>query len=128
MINNRFEAYKVKREIIRSGNFFDVKRPSKNRFGEPTDDFDYVTTINGIYHEENSFITIKTGEATQIRNKKSPKILCLYDDIKDISFDVDDVIYINGKMFKISAITNIAEWSIIADVSMEEVVCNVTKN
>ena len=35
MINTRFEAYKIKRELKRSGIDYEFKRKKKNDFGEP---------------------------------------------------------------------------------------------
>lgn len=119
MINKKFEAYKIKREIKRSGNEYEIYRHAKNEFGEPVSDEQYVGKISAIYHEENSNIQITTGDTTQVRTKKIPMLLCLYDEFVETGFEVGDFVLINGKKFKITGIVNIQEWSIIGDVSLE---------
>ena len=119
MINKKFEAYKIKREIKRSGCNYNVLRKGLNEFGEPTSDTQYVGNINALYHEENSNIQITTGDTTQIRTKKIPMLLCIYDDFNVKGFSVGDFVKINLKTFKITGIVNIQEWGIIGDISLE---------
>lgn len=119
MINKKFEAYKIKREIRRSGCNYNILRKGVNEFGEPISDIQYVGNINALYHEENSNIQITTGDTTQVRTKKIPMLLCIYDDFDEIEFSVGDFVEINSKVFKVTGIVNIQEWGIIGDVSLE---------
>ena len=79
MINTKFEAYKIKRELKRSGINYEFKRTKKNDFGEPidTDNPVIVGKLKGLYHEQNGAIKIMTGDTTQVRSKKVPMILFL---------------------------------------------------
>ena len=120
-INKEFEVYKVKRELKRSGIEYQFKRKGKNDFGEPTDELEEVGTLKGLYHEENSNIQIVTNDTTQVRTKKIPMILCLYEDAASLSLKIGDVVYFGGKTFEVTGVVNIQEWSIIADVSLEVV-------
>ena len=45
-------------------------------------------------------------------------ILCLYDN--DI-LKINDFVIINNKTFKVTGVTNIQEWNIICDISLEVV-------
>lgn len=132
MVNKDFEAYKLKRELKRSGIDYEFKRKGMNEFGEPSDEPVPIGVIRGLYHEENSNIQITTGDTTRIRTKKIPMILCLYEDAtslgsdnepaldeKEFGLKVDDQVVINGKTFKVTGIVNIQEWSIIGDISLE---------
>ena len=119
MINTRFEAYKIRRELKKSGIQYEFKRAKLNAFKEPTDDFDIVTNIFGLYHEQNSNVSIMTGDTTQTRTKKVPMILCLYEDAKLLK--VDDIVKINSKTFKVTGVVNIQEWNIVGDISLEVV-------
>ena len=121
MINTQFEAYKIKRELKRSGINYEFKRYNVNDFGEPIDEPIVIGTIQGLYHEKNSSIRITTGDTTQVRTKKIPMILCLYDDAASLALQVGDLLEINKKQFKVTGVTNIQEWNIIADVSLEVV-------
>lgn len=132
MVNKDFEAYKLKRELKRSGIDYEFKRKGMNEFGEPSDELVPIGVIRGLYHEENSNIQITTGDTTRIRTKKIPMILCLYEDTtslgsdnepaldeKEFGLKADDQVVINGKTFKVTGIVNIQEWSIIGDISLE---------
>lgn len=121
MINTRFEAYKIKRELKRSGIDYEFKRSGKNDFGEPTGELKIVGKLKGLYHEQNSIIQITTGDTTKTRTKKVPMILCLYENTASLVLQVDDVVKINAKTFKVTGVTNIQEWNLISDISLEVV-------
>ena len=127
MINTQFEACKIKRELKRSGIDYEFKRSGLNDFGEPDNELVTIGIIKGLYHEQNSNIQITTGDTTQVRTKKIPMILCLYDDAASLVLQVGDLLEINGRQFKVTGITNIQEWNIISDISLE-VVDNVIQN
>ena len=126
MINKQFEAYKVNREIKRSGIEYEFKRPGANDFGEPVGEPIVVGTVRGLSHEQNSDIQVTTGDTTQVRTKKIPMILCLYEDAASLVLQVGDELKINNKTLKVTGVANIQEWNIIADISLE-VVDNVVQ-
>lgn len=121
MINTQFEAYKIKRELKRSGIDYEFKRSGVNDFGEPVGEPIVVGTIRGLYHEQNSSVQVTTGDTTQVRTKKIPMILCLYEDAASLVLQVGDELKINNKTFKVTGVVNIQEWNIIADISLEVV-------
>ena len=121
MINTKFEAYKIQRELKRIGKKYEFKRAKLNDFKEPTDDEELVGKLLGLHHEQNSNISITTGDTTQIRTKKIPMILCLYEDAKLLGIKVNDKVKINSRTFKVTGIVNIQEWNIILDISLEVV-------
>lgn len=126
MINTQFEAYKIKRELKRSGIDYEFKRYGVNDFGEPVGEPTVVGTIRGLYHEQNSSVQVTTGDTTQVRTKKIPMILCLYEDAASLVLQVGDELKINSKTLKVTGVVNIQEWNIIADISLE-VVDNVVQ-
>lgn len=126
MINTQFEAYKIKRELKRSGIDYEFKRSGVNDFGEPVGEPTVVGTIRGLYHEQNSSVQVTTGDTTQVRTKKIPMILCLYEDAASLVLQVGDELKINNKTLKVTSVVNIQEWNIIADISLE-VVDNVVQ-
>ena len=126
MINTQFEAYKIKRELKRSGIDYEFKRSGMNDFGEPVGEPTVVGTIRGLYHEQNSSVQVTTGDTTQVRTKKIPMILCLYEDAASLVLQVGDELKINNKILKVTGVVNIQEWNIIADISLE-VVDNVVQ-
>lgn len=121
MVNKEFEAYKLKRELKKSGIKYKFSRAGKNKFGEPDGEPTEIGEICGLYHETNSSVSIITGDTTQTRTKKVPAILCLYDDIALLVLQVGDTVQINDKTLKVTGVVNIQEWNIIADISLEVV-------
>lgn len=121
MLNTKFEAYKLKRELKRNGIDYEFRRSDKNKFGEPQDNSKVVGKLRGLYHEQNSKVEITTGDTTQIRTKKVPMILCLYEDTASLALEIGDFINVNSKTFKVTGVVNVQEWNIIADVSLEVV-------
>ena len=117
MINTKFEAYKLRRELKRVGREYEFKRAKLNAFKEPTADDEPVGKLLGLYHEQNASISISTGDTTRTRTKKVPMILCLYEDAR--ALNVKDLVVINSKKYKVTGIVNIQEWNIIADISLE---------
>ena len=119
MINNKFEEYKIRRELLRSGNDYTFYRNGTNEFGEPVEKSVEIGTFKGLYHEQNSNIQISTGDTTQTRTKKIPMILCLFDDISGLDLKTGDFVIINSRTFKLTGIVNISEWNIVTDISLE---------
>lgn len=119
MINTKFEAYKLRRELKRVGTEYEFKRAKLNNFKEPTNESVLAGKLTGLYHEQNSHVSITTSDATQTRTKKVPMILCLYEDAKTLK--LGDTVKINSKELKVTGIVNIQEWNIIADISLEVV-------
>lgn len=117
MLNTKFEAYKVRRELKRIGKEYEFERATLNQFKEPTKDKEVVGKLKGLYHEQNSSVSISTGDTTQTRTKKVPMILCLYEDATFLK--IGDIVKINSKTLKVTGVVNIQEWNIVVDVSLE---------
>lgn len=121
MVNTKFEAYKLKRELKRSGIEYEFKRPKGNDFGEKMEEFDILGKISGIYHEQNSHVTHTTTDSAKVRAKKIPMILCLHEGTASLDLQVGDFVNINARTFKVTGVVNIQEWNIVSDISLEVV-------
>lgn len=121
MVNKKFEAYKIKRELKRSGSEYEFERNERNIFGEPVGDLKAIGKLKGLYHEQNGYISISMNDTTQVRTKKTPMVLCLYEDVASLALQVGDIVKINSVVFKVTGILNIQEWNIISDISLEVV-------
>ena len=119
MVNKNFEVYKLKRELKRSGSDYKFVRQTNNEFGEPSGYEEYLGILRGLYHESNSHVAVTMSDTTQVRTKKVPSILCLYEDVAPLALVIGDRTDINGKTMKVTGIVNIQEWNLIADVSLE---------
>lgn len=121
MINNRFEVYKIKREIKRSGIDYKFTRRAANEFGEPSGEEIEVGTIKGLYHEKNEHILVSMSDTTQVRTKKAPNILCLYDDVAPLNLAIGDKVEVSEKTMEVTGVVDIQEWKLIVDISLEVV-------
>lgn len=119
MINTKFEAYKLKRELKRSGIKLSFYRYGTNKFGEKNLEPEKIGELKCLYHEQNNNIQITGTDATRIRTEKIPMLLCLHDDLKLLNLEVDDFVFINNKRMKMTGIVDVQEWNIICDISLE---------
>lgn len=116
-----FQLNKVRRLINTQGKLFTFKRTGTNEFGEPNGQTESVN-IKGVYHETTSFLSKSATEATTIRQKPSPMILCMWEDAQKI-LHTDELAF-NGKSYKVGEVKNISEANIVGDISLEEVQTN----
>ena len=117
-INTRFEVYKLQRELRKSGVLYEFRRPHVDDFNQKSNEYEEDTIdVLGIYHEQNSYITLQSDESSVTRFKKIPMILCEYEQAKLIK--KDDTVTINGKDLIVTGVTNVQEWGLIADISLE---------
>lgn len=113
------EQKAVEREIVRNGSTYTVKRNKVDKYGEPTQEVEEVTTLRGLFHISKSFITKNTSDGSQIKTKVQPMFLALWEECKTIQNG--DFVVINGNTYKITDKNNIEEYNIIADISLEVV-------
>ena len=110
-VNNKFEVYKVKREIKRSGKEFDFFREEENDFKEKVIGSNTkVFTVKGLYYEHNahildSYLLMIATENGEYRTKRFPQIMCITEDVmyKDnegierCHINVGDFCYFSGR-------------------------------
>lgn len=70
MINNKFEAYKVVRELKRSGINYEFYRKGLNEFGEQVTVPTKVCEFKGLYHEQTNSVQTTTQDGAVTRTKK----------------------------------------------------------
>lgn len=132
MINNRFVLYQVKREIKRNPTKMKFYRRELNEFGEPNDEPTFLCEYTGLYHEHNPHMLdsykILTGQTLGVyTGDKYPQIMVPYEDfwIKDgektISVQKGDEVNWNGRLLRVTGVSNVQEWNLLYDISFEEV-------
>lgn len=128
MANLKFEAHKLERELKKSGIEYTFHRQKVNKFKEKSGEEEEVTSILGLYHESNSYVTKTNGDSGVTTTKKQPQLLCLASDFKDSNLKMDDLVRINQlspstdqKTLKLVGWVDIGNWGIVVDLSFEEV-------
>lgn len=120
-VNKEFETYKVKREIQRSGKFYEFFRQGYNMFGEPNEsETTSLGYLSGIFHQHNStYVSVATAAETRYRKKLESSILCLFADIRELGLMTGDYTIINNKPYCVTSVRDIQEWNEIAEVDLE---------
>ena len=113
------EKKAVEREITKNGSTFTVKRNKVDKYGEPTQEVEEVTTLRGLFHISKGFIIKNTSDGSQTKTEGQPMILALWEECETIQNG--DFVVINGNTYKITDKNNIEEYNIIADISLEVV-------
>lgn len=113
------EKKAVEREITKNGSTYTVKRNKVDKYGEPTQEVEEVTTLRGLFHISKGFIIKNTSDGSQTKTKGQPMILALWEECETIQSG--DFVVINGNTYKITDKNNIEEYNIIADISLEVV-------
>ena len=128
MISTVFEAYKVRREVKRCGTKLKFYRDVLNEFGEPVDELAEGAEVNGLYHEQTSYMTVTSGDGSLTRKKKPPMLLCAAEDIANAGIKFGDIVKVpvrspqmTSKTLKYIGCIDIQNWGIIVDLSFEEV-------
>ena len=118
-MNDKFEKHKVSIMVNRYGKDYSIYRKEKNEFGELTEDKVVVSSIKGVYHEQNNgYVTIATNENSQTTPKKNQMIICLFDEVEGIL--PNDIVQVNEKLLKISKVINVHELNVVANICLEE--------
>lgn len=113
------EKKAVEREITKNGSTYTVKRNKVDKYGEPTQEVEEVTTLRGLFHISKGFIIKNTSDGSQTKTKGQPMILALWEECETIQNG--DFVVINGNTYKITDKNNIEEYNIIADIFLEVV-------
>lgn len=113
------EQKAVEREIIRNGSVYTVKRNKVDKYGEPTQEVEEITTLRGLFHISKGFVTKNTSDGSRTKTKGQPMILALWKECETIQNG--DFVVINDNIYKVIDKNNIEEYNIIADISLEVV-------
>lgn len=125
MINTRFELYKLRRELARNGKEYVFYRDLDNEFGEPVEDRVEILRITALYHETSSYKFTFTNDGTTTITEKKPMLLCALQDVNgsDLKLgdytEIVDNVYGDVKRLTFSGVTDIQDFGVIADISLE---------
>lgn len=122
MTNPAFQLYKIRRLLTLQGTLVIFTKFGTNDFGEPTEEssqYEILSLFHEVATQASGYISKSTSDASTVRAKPYPKLLCLWEAAKQIS--IKDQVSFNGKTYDVNGVNNIAESNLIADVSLEEV-------
>lgn len=113
-----FLENRIKRLLKTSGMTYTFTSIRTDEYNQPTAEGGENISILGVYHEQNSFISVTSSDAASIQRKKSPMILTLLDEsVKKLK--QGDVISIGEYSYKVSGISDIQNYGVAADIYLE---------
>lgn len=112
----KFLENRVKRQIQWNGMEYEFTKMGEDAFHQPIETENKIK-VTGIYHEENSYVSKTGAESSVTVTKPSPRILCLWVDAAKISSG--DILFINGKKHKVTGVTDIQNYRVAGDISLE---------
>ena len=111
-----FLKNKVNRILKSRGMDYTFTRMTVDAYKQPTEGS--KVTIRGLYHEQNSFISVTGSDSASVQRKKSPMILTLLDDSVK-SLNQGDKITIESVSYTVSGVLDIQNYGVVADISLE---------
>ena len=116
-MNLKLQQGVLRRQIKQNGKEYVFYRYGKNKFGEIDKEVKEEININGIFHESNGYVSVTTEDGAQYRSKKSPMIIAAFEDASKIL--IGDFLEYNGKVYEVTEITDINDFGIAGDISLE---------
>lgn len=118
----RQELFKIKREIERNGQTYQMYQNAVDEYNQPTNEVIQLITAKGLLHEIVGYKSKQSSYPTTTYTEKQPMILFLHDDIKDAVTQKNLFVVINNKRYNIVAFENVQEMNIILDASLRVVI------
>lgn len=116
----QIQKAKFQRMVQANGKEYTFLRNQVDEYGEPIGALSNVATIKGIWHESQSYVSLKKEEASTVRSKPSPQILVMAEDAKPIQ--QDDFIEVDGQRYLVTGKHDPTNLGIAVDISLEVVV------
>lgn len=102
------------------GTDYNFTRAGVNDYGEPTENFELVQTICGIYHDSRkSFLELVNAESAVVKNKTNRGILC---EPCEILIKQGDKVHIDSTDFYVTAVEPVKYGDVVIamEISIEE--------
>lgn len=117
----KFEVFKLKRAIAKQGKQYTFYSYGVNSFGEPSTEKTILKTFQSLYHEQNGYISENVNNETRTTSKKIPYLMTEFQNIGTDSNEIKNgcETEIDGIKYKVTGVTNLANLSLIADISLE---------
>ena len=102
------------------GYSYTFNRKSTNEYGEKNGDESKVITFRGLFHSTNNHLNLTTSDGNTVRGKNTYQIMSTWENVKSIK--QEDTVQVNNDLYKVTAIENVAEKSIVGEISLELII------
>lgn len=118
--NKIFLVNKLARQLKCNGSSYTFERKAEDKYHQKTGAKTLTTIDKAIYHESNSYVQISTSDGARVKSKPQPMLLMTHED--GLKLNVDDIVIISLKAYKVTGMNNIQNYDVAADVSLEMIV------
>ena len=120
------QARKIERLILKRGEKFTFTRYKKNEFNEVGTELDKIISFTGVFHVSNkanvgSYTQVFNEDATRREARKQYSIITTYDRFVGNEVQIDDIVEIANKKYKVMAYYDIESLHYGIEVSLEDI-------
>lgn len=119
MIQSKFLRNKIDRQIKYNGSLFTFVRYGVDDYGQFTDEVIARFIFDGLFHETVKHVSLAESDEARIFDVPKSYILCLYEYGKEIK--IDDHVVINEKEYRVTGKTDVNNFQVAFDISLEMV-------
>ena len=112
-----FLKHRIEQQLKYNGIEYEFTRYMEDKYHQVVSEEEEKIVITGIYHETNSHITETGSDGSVTTSKPVPMILCLWSDASNIKNG--DIVEISGNRYKVTGSSNIQNYDIAGDISLE---------
>lgn len=117
MLNVDVQKAKLARIIRENGLEYTFLRQNLDEYGEPLQGLTKIVTLWGLWHESQSYVSLKKEDASTVRSKPSPQVLAIAEDAKLI--EQGDLLLVGSQKYTVSGVHDPTNLGIAADISLE---------
>lgn len=115
-----FLKNKINRQIKLNGSTYKFDHFGTDEYGQRSDEVQETFIVNGIFHEIVKYVSITEADGARVVDVPKSYILCLFEDGEPIN--IDDQVEINEKVYRVTGKTNVGNYNIAFDISLELIV------
>lgn len=126
MPNVNFQERKIERLLLGRGKEYTFIRYERNEFGETTDEIEKEIKFVGYFHISNkanigSYVQVFNEDATRREARKQYMILTTYTRFLGNEVQLDDIVEIEGRKYKVMAYYNLESLNYGIEISLEDI-------
>lgn len=108
-------------EVKRVGVVAEFYKQKLDERNESIGDYELKASINGVFHQVKTHQKKTVSNITTYSSRPQPAFMCVNDEYEKVSVEMNDLLKINGKEYRIVAVNNIQEMNVVYDFSLEVV-------
>ena len=114
---DQMNLHRLLQNINWYGYSYTFNRKSTNEYGEKNGDESKAIMLRGLFHSKSNHLNLTTSDGNTVQGKNTYQIMSTWENVKNIR--QEDTVQVNNDLYKVTAIENVAEKSIVGEISLE---------